>query len=132
MVQLSILRLERAPLETHARGSAGWVSGEESFRPELLAQIDGRMGKHHYGAERQESAEENAERMVRKGLKKAGWTEEALRLRRKSDAVKIKLAADVRQETTRTLRWIAERLPMERLDAFEQTPLRIPQERREP
>jgi hypothetical protein len=35
-----------------------------------------------------------------------------LRLRRKSDGVKIKLAARLRQETTMTLKWIAERLEM--------------------
>ena len=62
-----MLRLKRMP-----QVRRGGCLGEESFRPELLAQIDGRMGEHHYGAERQESAEENAERMVRKGLKKAG------------------------------------------------------------
>ncbi|MDA1273020.1 MAG: hypothetical protein O2960_03060 [Verrucomicrobia bacterium] len=49
---------------------------------------------------------------MREGLKKADWTEEDLRLRRKSDPVKIKLAANMRQETTMTLKWIAERLQM--------------------
>jgi hypothetical protein len=90
----------------------GWCFGEESFRRQLLAQMDGQMGEHHYGVERQESAEEKAERMVREGLKKAHWTEEELRLRRKSDLVKIKLAAHLRQETTMTLKWIAQRLQM--------------------
>ncbi len=88
----------------------GWCLGEESFRRQLLAQMDGRMGEHHYGAERQESAAEKAERVVREGLKKARWTEEDLRVRRKSDPGKIKLAAHLRQETTMTLKWIAERL----------------------
>jgi hypothetical protein len=35
-----------------------------------------------------------------------------LELRRKSDAVKIRLAAQLRQETTMTLKWIADRLQM--------------------
>ena len=48
------------------------VWGEESFRWELLTQMEGRMGEHHYGAERQESAQRTAERPVREGLKKAG------------------------------------------------------------
>ena len=39
-------------------------------------------------------------------------TDEELRLGRKSDAVKIKLAVNLRQETTMTRRWIAERLQM--------------------
>jgi len=58
----------------------GWCLGEESFRQQLLAQMDGRMGEHHYGAERQESAEGKAERLVRDGMKKAGWMEDDLRL----------------------------------------------------
>jgi len=90
----------------------GWCLGEESFRQQLLAQMDGRMGEHHYGAERQESAAEKAERLVREGMKKAGWIEDDLRLARKSDPVKIKLAARLRQETTMTLKWIARRLQM--------------------
>jgi len=90
----------------------GWCLGEQSFRQQLLARMDGRMGEHHDGAERQESAEEKAERLVRDGLKKAGWMEEDLRLGRKFDPVKIKLAARLRQETTMTLKWIAQRLQM--------------------
>ena len=90
----------------------GWCLGEESFRQQLLAQMDGRMGEHHYGAERQESAEGKAERLVRDGMKKAGWMEDDLLLGRKSDPVKIKLAARLRQETTMPLKWIAQRLQM--------------------
>ncbi len=90
----------------------GWCLGDETFRRELLAQMAGQMGEHHYGEERQESAEEKAERLVRQGLKKARWTEEDLRWRRKSDAVKIRLAVQLRQETTMTLKWIAVRLQM--------------------
>src|SRR5438445_414111 len=71
----------------------GWCLGDEAFRRELLAQMDGQLGEHHYGAERQESAEEKAERLVRAGLKQARWTEEDLKLRRKSDGVKIRMAA---------------------------------------
>ena len=90
----------------------GWCLGGDAFRRELLAQMDGHVGEHHYGAERSESAEAKAERLVQAGLNTARWTEEDLRLRRKSDEVKIKLAAQLRQETTMTLKWIAQRLQM--------------------
>ena len=90
----------------------GWCLGDEGFRRELLQQIDGRMGEHHYGEERRESAEEKAQRLVAEGLRKARWTEADLRRRRKSDPVKIGLAAQLRRETTMTLKWIAERLQM--------------------
>src|SRR5207247_295694 len=88
----------------------GWCLGDEGFRRELLQQIDGRMGEHHYGEERRESAEAKAQRLVAEGLRKAHWTEADLRRRRKSDPVKIGLAAQLRRETTMTLKWIAERL----------------------
>src|SRR5436190_13094199 len=40
----------------------------------------------------------------------AGWTERDLQLRPKSDKVKITLAAQLRRETTMTLKWIAKRV----------------------
>jgi len=41
-----------------------------------------------------------------------GWTEEDLRVRRKGDVFKVRLAQRLRVETTVTLKWIAERLRM--------------------
>ena len=38
------------------------------------------MGEHHYGQERQESATEKAEQIVRRELDKAGWTDKDLAL----------------------------------------------------
>lgn len=46
------------------------------------------------------------------GLPALGWTEKDLSQRRKGDKGKVKLAKRVRGETTMTLRWIADRLPM--------------------
>jgi len=90
----------------------GWCFGEEAFRQELLAQMDGQMGEHHYGMERWESAEEKAARIVREELAKAGWAEEDLASRAKGDPMKVAVAARLRQETTVTLKWISERLHM--------------------
>ncbi len=88
----------------------GWCLGDESFRQELLAQMSGQMGEHHYGLERRESAEEKATRIVRAELAKAGWTEQELGTRSKGDPVKVAVAARLRQETTVTLKWISKRL----------------------
>ena len=41
-----------------------------------------------------------------------GWTKEYLAKRRKSDAHKARVARRLREETTMTLAWIAERLSM--------------------
>jgi REP-associated tyrosine transposase len=90
----------------------GWCFGEESFREELLAQMSGRMGEHHYGLERRESAEEKAERIVKEELAKAGWRPEELAKRAKGDSVKLAVALRLRGDTTMTLKWISQRLEM--------------------
>jgi len=98
--------------EEYGRIRRGWCWGDEAFRKELLAQVEERRGASHYGAELQESATEKAERWVRDGLAKLGWTEAELAQRRKGDRVKLKLALKLRAETTMTLKWIATRLQM--------------------
>jgi hypothetical protein len=90
----------------------GWCYGEEAFRRELLWQAARQLGEHHYGAERQETAEAKAERIVAEGLEKAGWEEADVGRFAKGDPVKTGLAARLRQETTMTLKWICERLKM--------------------
>ena len=68
--------------------------------------------RFHYGAERQESGEEKAGRIVGEELKRRRWTETSLAGRRKSDPEKVKIALRLRRESIMTLKWIAERLWM--------------------
>jgi hypothetical protein len=65
-----------------------------------------------YGEEAWKSDVEQAESVVKEGLKRLGWSEEDLMHRRKGDRKKVKLALRLRQETTMTLKWIAHRLKM--------------------
>jgi putative transposase len=90
----------------------GWCLGDKAFRKELLAQMKEQMGEHHYGEERTETELEQAEGMVRERLKQLGWKEADLEIRRKGDREKLKLALRLREETTVTVKWIAERLRM--------------------
>ena len=53
-----------------------------------------------------------AEKIIGGELKRKGWTEDDLRVRRKGDVFKVRLAQRLRVETTVTLKWIAERLRM--------------------
>ena len=78
----------------------------------MLAQATERVGAQHNGAERQEIGEAKAERLLREELKKLLWTEEDLTQRRKGDPGKVRIARRLRQETTMTLAWIAQRLRM--------------------
>jgi REP element-mobilizing transposase RayT len=90
----------------------GWCLGDKKFRKELLAQMKEQVREHHYGEERLQSQQEEAEGMVQAGLKRFGWKEADLEARPKGDGEKLKLALRLRKETTVTLKWIAERLRM--------------------
>jgi hypothetical protein len=90
----------------------GWCLGDKRFRKELLLQMAERVGESHCGAERQESGEEKAGRIVGEELKRRRWTESSLTGRRKGDPEKVKIALRLRRESTMTLKWIAQRLQM--------------------
>jgi REP element-mobilizing transposase RayT len=90
----------------------GWCLGSEEFRQELLAGAVERVGASHDGADRRETGQEKAGRMVREELRREGWKEEDLPGMRKGDKVKLRLARRLRRETTMSLKWIARRLHM--------------------
>jgi len=90
----------------------GWCLGEETFRQELLAQMSERLGAEHYGAERAETEEAKAERIIAAELKRRKWKGTELQTRSKGDAQKVALAARLRAETPMTVAWIAARLGM--------------------
>ena len=84
--------------------------GSEAFRQELLAAVVERVGPSHYGAPRQDTGLQQAERMVSEESERLGWAEDQLRARRKGHRVKVLLARRRRQATTRSLQWLAQRL----------------------
>jgi len=90
----------------------GWCFGGAAFRKELLAQMSERMGEHHGGREKKETAVEKAERIAVEELKRRRWHEAELQARRKGDAQKVQIARRLRTETTVTLKWIGKRLVM--------------------
>ena len=75
----------------------GWCLGDETFRKELLAQMNGRIGAEHYGPERAETALEEAECIIGVELKRRGWTEESLRQSLKGDAGKVRIVCGPRR-----------------------------------
>ena len=107
-------RMEQRRAEPQEYGSLrrGWCFGDKMFQKELLGQMAERVGACHYGSERQESGEEKARRIVAEELKRRKWREGDLAARRKGDSGKVQIALRVRQETTMTLKWIAQRLQM--------------------
>lgn len=98
--------------EDYAGIRRGWCWGDESFRRELLAQLESRGAPVDSGVELRETASEKAERLTGEALAKLGWKETDLAERRKGDPTKFKIALTLRAETTMTLKWIATRLQM--------------------
>jgi REP element-mobilizing transposase RayT len=90
----------------------GWCLGREEFRQELLEQVSTPAGPSHFGEVMQEAAQARAERMVVEGLKRLKWSDADLQGRRKGEAGKVKLAQELRAQTTMPLAWIADRLNM--------------------
>ena len=110
------LQMERRRAEESAANYEAirrdWVLGSEAFRQELLAAVVERVGPSHYGAERQETGLQKAERVVEKEIERLGWDENELRARRKGHRAKVMLARRLRQETPMSLKRIAQRLHM--------------------
>ena len=66
----------------------------------------------HYGPELREADALHAERLLQAELERRGWAQSELSRRRKGDAQKVAIAWRLRQETTMSLKWIAQRLQM--------------------
>ena len=90
----------------------GWCYGSETFRAELLEQMEKRFGRHHDGIERQESAEAKAQRLLDEEIKRRGWSQADLANLSKGNLQKVRIASRLRQETTMTWDWIAQSLAM--------------------
>ena len=71
-----------------------------------------KIGAHHGGGERSETAKVKAERLVTEEMARRGRDATELEQRRKADAEKIKIARRLRVETTMTWAWITGRLAM--------------------
>ncbi len=90
----------------------GWYFGAEDFLARLLDRLTGSVSEHHHARERNETEEQKAEGMIKARLKQLRWTRSDLRARRKGDRQKVRLARELRAETTVSLKWIAQRLEM--------------------
>ena len=90
----------------------GWLLGSEEFRAKQLEAMESRLGEHHSGQLRHESAQAKAERIIAEELRRAKWKEVDLKDHAKNDPVKLATATRLRRETTLTVREVAKRLDM--------------------
>lgn len=90
----------------------GWYVGSESFRQEQLARMEGKLGEHHAGALRRETAEAKGERIIGEELQRLGWSESDLAIRRRNDPGKVGIGLRLRRETTLSIKTIAARVQL--------------------
>ena len=84
--------------------------GSEPFKQQNLEELDGQVGEHHFGQMRLAVTQAKAERILSKELRRLGWPEADLALRRKRDPGKMDIGARLRKETTLWIKRIAARL----------------------
>ena len=82
----------------------GWCLGSADFRQQMLKAIEKVEGENVSGGLRQETAMNKGDRIVAEELKRLQWTEQELKLRRKSDPGKLRIAARLRRETILSLK----------------------------
>lgn len=109
-MRMEARRAQEADEESLKALRRGWCLGSPEFKARMLERMDGKLGQHHSGELRLETAEAKAERIVQEELVRLGWDAGQLVLRRKNDPQKLAIAARLRRETTLTLKAIAARV----------------------
>ena len=110
--RMELLRSENEEEAQYKEIRRGWRFGGEEFVARLLDRLEGKLGESQTHREREESMEARARRIITEELKKAGWNKHRLQKERKGHPQKVKTAQRLRQETTMSLKWIAETLSM--------------------
>ncbi len=105
-------RRKQSEPEDYLTVRRGWCWGDAQFRKELLGKVGEQMGAHHYGAERRESVEQRAERIIAAELIGRKWRGAVLDQLPMSDPRKVALGLRLRAETTLSVAWIATRLSL--------------------
>ena len=72
--------------------------------------MEGKLGAHHAGQLRRETAAAKAERLIGEELARLNWTADDLVRRRKNDPGKLALGVRLRRETTLSIKAIAARV----------------------
>lgn len=103
-------RLEESNPEALEAFRQAWSIGSEAFRRECLERMEGKVGENHPGQTRLETAEAKADRILAEELARWHWTRSDLAARQNKHPLKLALAARLRQETTLSVKQIAQQL----------------------
>ena len=103
----------REPEEVAAKNlQRGWKHGAEDFADWLADKLSRRGSQTERAAERRETDEALARRIIVEGLAEANLQEAALASRAKGDTMKVEIARRVRAQTPMSRAWIAKQLHM--------------------
>ena len=108
--QMERRRLEETDPEALKAFRRGWCLGDTEFKTHLLGLLEGKLGEHHAGELRHQSAAAKAERIIAEELRRRNWSQAQLVERRECDPEKLAVAVRLRQQTSLTIKAIAGRL----------------------
>jgi putative transposase len=101
---------QEAPLAEWNLFREGWRVGGEDFLSRLAAQFAIETAEHHSAQVRQESEIEKAQRLISEKLTLVGWDRARLRGEAKGHPMKIRIAQEMRDQSTMSVKWIATEL----------------------
>jgi len=107
-LRMEVRRLEEADPAALKKFRRGWCWGGPEFKNRMLEKMEDKLGDHHSGELRRETAEAKAQRIVVEELGRLGWKEADLASRRKNDPAKLAMAVRLRTETTLSIKGIAQ------------------------
>jgi putative transposase len=88
----------------------GWRVGEKDFLSRLAEQFVIETAEHHSGQVRRESEIEKAQRLISEKLALVGWDRAQLPKEPKGHPMKIRIAQEMREQSTMSVKWIATEL----------------------
>ena len=88
----------------------GWRVGTKDFLSRLAEQFVIETGEHHSAQVRQEKEIEKVQRLISEKLSSAGWDRARLGREPKGHPMKIRIAQEIREQSTMSMKWIAAEL----------------------
>jgi hypothetical protein len=88
----------------------GWRVGGRDFLSRLAGQFEIETAEHHSGQVRQESESDKAQRLISEKLALVSWDRGRLLREPKGHPIKVRIAQEMREQSTMSVKWIATEL----------------------
>src|SRR5947207_6764948 len=101
---------QESPMPEWSLLREGWRVGAKEFLSRLADQFTIETAEHHSAQIRQESEIEKARRLINEKLTLVGWDRARLQKEPKGHPMKIRIAQEMRNQSTMSVKWIATEL----------------------